>query len=124
MWSDTDGWIEAEVVWSGSTREAIPGVGGIVRRCDYLTEGGHANSERSNHATADRYVFCACGKRRSVDSERCRACWKEARSVQHQTPQVGNACAMCLSIRGICRQCQARKNATQQARTVYRKKVA
>lgn len=48
VWSDDDmQFIEAEIVWSGSMRTPIPGIGGIERRRAYLTEGAPSSGKQS-----------------------------------------------------------------------------
>jgi hypothetical protein len=48
IWSDDDmQFIDVEVVWSGSMRTPLPGLGGIARRRAYLLEGAPSRSSQS-----------------------------------------------------------------------------
>lgn len=49
IWSDDDmQFIDVEIVWSGSMKTPLPGLGGIERRRAYLTEGAPSESRKSN----------------------------------------------------------------------------
>lgn len=81
---------EYEVVWSGASREPLPGIGGIERRGHYLDF--HApDQKRPPKAPGRRYARdrkrCACGRGISASDAyagctRCPVCRSQKRNLQ------------------------------------------
>ena len=66
------------VVWDGSMKTPLPGVGDIQRRAHYLAQGGYKIGElityRESRKAPVKRSKCRCGRVRSKFSRHCVVC--------------------------------------------------
>lgn len=85
------------VVWSGSMKTPLPGVGGLARKCSYLTELGEPSGDRQDQRIRQR---CRCGRQMILVPGSALTTCAVCRSAQ--------PCDICISLRKRCRRCEQR----------------
>lgn len=129
-WSDEDGWIDIETVWSGSMRTPIPGIGGLERKSSYLVQA--RQEEEVRRGPIRRMIRCACGTimRLSKASQRtmCSMCEEQAER-RGQRMQPRNRCICGRPVKAYewrcgTRRCESCRETNRMIRRVQTGRVA